>query len=142
MHLAKWPGVNLQGYEVTMEKLIIGGLGSVVIICQFICIGIALFLGHTKGDLMSKHFKSNASFLTIGLYRRTSFYGRVHFILGISSVLTFPGFFLKRGLVSADEIRSFPLKLKRQLIMLQWSGIGLVIAMILLVIVGKSGVLS
>ena len=127
---------------MTTAKLIIGSLGGVVIICQFICIGIALYLSYTKGDLMSSHFKNSSSLLTFGIYRRTSLYGRLQLVGNISSILTFPGFFLKRGLANAEDIDSFPLPLKRQLVMLQWSFIGLVVAMVLLVAIGKSGILK
>jgi hypothetical protein len=126
---------------VTTAKLIIGGLGGVVIICQFICIGIALYLSYAKGDLMSSHFKNSSSLLTFGIYRRTSLYGRLQLVGSISSILTFPGFFLKRGLANAEDIDSFPLPLKRKLVMLQWSFIGLVVSMILLVVIGKTDLL-
>jgi hypothetical protein len=127
---------------VTTAKFIIGSLGGVVIICQFICIGIALYLSYTKGDLMSSHFKNSSSLLTFGIYRRTSLYGRLQLVGNISSILTFPGFFIKRGLANAEDIDSFPLPLKRQLVMLQWGFIGLVVAMVLLVAIGKSGILK
>lgn len=127
---------------MTAAKLIIGGLGGVVIICQFICIGVALYLSCTKGDLMSSHFKGSSSLLALGIYKRTNLHGRLLLVGSISSILTFPGFFLKRGLASAEDIDSFPLPLKRKLVMLQWSFIGLVVSMILLVVIGKSGLLN
>jgi uncharacterized membrane protein len=91
---------------------------------------------------MSSHFKNSSSLLTLGIYRRSSLYGRMQLIGNISSILTFPRFFLKRGLASAEDIDSFPLPLKQQLVMLQWSFIGLVVAMVLLVVIGKSGILN
>ena len=127
---------------MTSAKLVIGNLGGVVIICQFVCIGIALYLSYTKGDLMSSHFKSSSFLLALGIYRRTSLYGRLQLVGSISSILAFPRFFLKRGLANAEDIDSFPLPLKRKLVMLQWSFIGLVIAMVLLVLIGKSGILE
>jgi hypothetical protein len=90
---------------------------------------------------MSSHFKSSSSLLTLGIYKRSSLYGRMQLIGNISSILTFPRFFLKRGLASAEDIDSFPLSLKRQLVMLQWSFIGLIVAMVLLVIIGKADLL-
>lgn len=122
-------------------KLIIGCLGGLVIICQFICIGVALYLSYTKGDLMSSHFKSSSSLLAFGIYKSTSLHGRLLLVGSISSILTFPGFFLKRGLANAEDIDSFPLSLKRKLVMLQWSFIGLVVSMILLVVIGKADLL-
>ena len=126
---------------MTIADVIFLSVCGVVIICQFLCIGAALYLSHTKGDLMSSHFKSSSSLLTLGIYKRSSLYGRMQLIGNISSILTFPRFFLKRGLASAEDIDSFPLSLKRQLVMLQWSFIGLIVAMVLLVIIGKADLL-
>ena len=127
---------------MTAAKLIIGGLGGVVIICQFICIGVALYLSYAKGDLMLSHFKRKSSLLALGIYKRTSLHGRLLLVGSISSILTFPGFFLKRGLANAEDIDSFPLPLKRKLVILQWSSIGLIVSMILLVVIGKAGLLN
>ena len=99
-------------------------------------------MGYTKGDVLSEHFQNSSFLLTFGINRRSSFYGKIQLIGNISSILTFPGFFLKRGLASAEDIDSVPLKLKQQRVMLQWSFIGLIAAMVLLVIIEKSGVLS
>jgi hypothetical protein len=126
---------------VITAKLIIGGLGGLVIICQFISIGVALYLSYTKGDLMSSHFKNSSSLLALGIYKSTSLHGRLLLVGSISSILTFPGFFLKRGLANAEDIDSFPLPLKRKLVMLQWGFIGLVVSMILLVVIGKAHLL-
>lgn len=96
-------------------KLIIGGLGGLVIICQFISIGVALYLSYTKGDLMSSHFKNSSSLLALGIYKSTSLHGRLLLVGSISSILTFPGFFLKRGLANAEDIDSFPPRLSASL---------------------------
>ncbi len=100
-----------------------------------------MYLSYTKGDLMSSHFKSSSSLLAFGIYKSTSLHGRLLLVGSISSILTFPGFFLKRGLANAEDIDSFPLSLKRKLVMLQWSFIGLVVSMILLVVIGKADLL-
>ena len=100
-----------------------------------------MYLSYTKGDLMSSHFKSSSSLLAFGIYKSTSLHGRLLLVGSISSILTFPGFFLKRGLANAEDIDSFPLPLKRKLVMLQWSFIGLVVSMILLVVIGKADLL-
>jgi len=126
---------------MTVADVIFIGVCGLVIIGQFLCIGAALYLSHTKGDFMSSHFKNSSFLLTLGIYRRSSLYGRMQLIGNISSILTFPRFFLKRGLASAEDIDSFPLSLKRQLVILQWSFIGLIVAMVLLVIIGKADLL-
>lgn len=123
-------------------NLIFGSVCGVIFIGQFICIGTALHLSYTKGDIISSHFKNCSYLINTGIYNNSSFYGRILLMGNISSIVTFPKFFLKRGLVSAEEIGSFPRQLKRQLNILQWSFIGLLAAMVLLVTIGKSGILS
>ncbi|CAI8935282.1 hypothetical protein EMIT0P218_40190 [Pseudomonas sp. IT-P218] len=48
---------------------------------------------------------------------------------GISGFVTFPDFYIKRGRISADDIRSLPSSLRFRLIVLQWSVIVLLLIM-------------
>ena len=55
----------------------------------------------------------------------------------ISGVLAFPAFYIQRGRANAEDISQFPVLLKRKLVVLQWGGIVLMSASILLFLVGK-----
>ena len=55
----------------------------------------------------------------------------------ISSVLTFPDFYIKRGRASAEDISLFPTVLKRKLVVLQWGGIVIMISSVLLFLTRK-----
>lgn len=123
-------------------ELVAVSLCGLVMIGQFVCIGVALYLSYTKGDFMSLHFKTIPSILKFGIHHRSSLRGRVHLIASISGVLTFPGFYIKRGLATAEEINSFPTPLKRKLVMMQWCFIVLMAAMVLLFIIIKSEILN
>ncbi|MNG21246.1 hypothetical protein D3C76_889580 [compost metagenome] len=68
--------------------------GLVVFGGALVAFGVALYLGYTKGDVLSEHFQNSSFLLTLGIKRRSSFYGRIQLIGNISSILTFPGFFL------------------------------------------------
>ncbi len=48
---------------------------------------------------------------------------------GISGFVTFPEFYIKRGRVSADDIKNLPLSLRYKLIVLQWTSIILLLIM-------------
>lgn len=48
---------------------------------------------------------------------------------GISGFVTFPDFYIERGRISADDIRSLPSSLRCRLIVLQWSAIVLLLIM-------------
>ncbi|PAM85125.1 hypothetical protein CES87_01105 [Pseudomonas sp. ERMR1:02] len=123
-------------------NLILGSLCLIVITGQFICIGSALYLSHTKKDIISSHFKHCSVLLIFGIHKGTTFYRRILLIGNISSIVTFPNFFISRKLITAEEIESFPSPLKRQLKILQWSFIGLIASMVSLVIIGRSGILN
>jgi hypothetical protein len=61
---------------------------------------------------------------------------------GISFVVAFPHFFLKHGILDAEDIRNLPLHLRRKLVALQWGFIGVFISMALLACIGWSGILD
>lgn len=90
----------------------------------FICIAIALYLGCTQGEQMSKFFKNSASSITSATHRHSGPYGKIQLVGGIYFVVTFPRFFLKHGILDAEDIRNFPLHLRRKLVALQWGFIG------------------
>ena len=48
---------------------------------------------------------------------------------GISGFVTFPNFYIKRGRVSAYDIRSLPSSLRYRLVVLQWTVIVLLLIM-------------
>ncbi|MGE8153173.1 hypothetical protein ACQKP5_18235 [Pseudomonas vancouverensis] len=125
---------------MTTAGLIIGSLSCIVGIGLFVCIALALYLGYAKSEELTKHFKNSSSSITSATHRHSGPYGKMQLVGGISFVVTFPRFFLKHGILNAEDIGNFPLRLKRKLVALQWSFIGLFFAMISLVIVGKSGV--
>ena len=69
-------------------------------------------------------------------------WGRLLLIGGISGILTFPNFYLKRGELCPEDLEKFPALLKRKLVVMQWSILILVVGMFLLALIGKSGLLK
>lgn len=65
--------------------------------------------------------------------------GKLVLVGSISSVITFPSFYLKRGSVNAEDLRCFASALKRQLVILQWSGLTLLVVMVFVGVVAKLG---
>lgn len=122
--------------------IVVGILSCIVGVGLFICIAIALYLGYTQGEQMSKCFKNSASSITSATHRHSGPYGKIQLVGGISFVVTFPRFFLKHGILDAADARNFPLHYKRKLIALQWSFIGVFISMALLACLGWSGILD
>jgi hypothetical protein len=127
---------------MTTAELVVGSLSCFVVVGLFICITFALYLGHTQGDQMSKYFKNSTSNMTSATQRYSGPYGKLQLVGGVSFVVTFPRFFLKHGILNAEDVKSFPLHLRRKLVALQWGFIGVFISMVLLACIGWSGVLD
>jgi hypothetical protein len=96
-------------------------LGLVIFAGALIIFGVVVYLGHTKGDAMSEYFKNSSSVITISKRIDPGLRGKIRLICSASSVVTFPRFFLKHGLVSAEDIDQFPKDLRRKLVVLQWA---------------------
>ncbi|CAI8970252.1 hypothetical protein [Pseudomonas putida] len=127
---------------MTTAGLVVGSLSCIVIVSLFICIALALYLGYTQSEEMTKHFKNSSSSITSATHKHSGPYGKMQLVGGISFVLTFPRFFLKQGVLDAEDIRNFPLHLRRKLIALQWGFIVIFISMALLVCIRGSGILD
>ena len=127
---------------MTTAGLIIGSLSCIVVVGLFICIAFALYLGYVQGEKMSKCFKNSSSSITSATHRHSGPYGKMQLVGGISFVVTFPRFFLKHGILDAEDNRNLPLHLRRKLVALQWGFIGIFISMALLAGIGGSGILD
>lgn len=123
-------------------EFVVGYLSALVIVCMFVWIGIALHMAYTKMDLMLEHLKNCSAIMNQAPLRHGGPWGKLLLIGGISGIVTFPGFYLKRGGLSAEDLNNFPAPLKRKLALIQWSVIGLLSAMTLLALIGKSGLLK
>ena len=123
-------------------EFVVGYLCALVIVCMFVWIGIALHMAYTKMDLMLEHLKNCSAIMNRAPLRHGGPWGKLLLMGGISGIVTFPGFYLKRGELSAEDLNSFPAPLKRKLALIQWSVIGLLSAMTLLALIGKSGLLK
>ena len=102
-------------------------------------IGLCLHLAYTKMDLMLEHLKNCSTIMTRAPLRHGGPWGKLLLVGGISGIVTFPQFYLKRGELSSEDLASFPAPLKRKLVMLQWSVISLLLVMISFGVAVKSG---
>ncbi|AKA23485.1 hypothetical protein PCL1606_20320 [Pseudomonas chlororaphis] len=102
-------------------------------------LGICLHMAYTKMDLMLEHLKTSAVLSTLTTLRHGGPWGKLILVGSISGFVTFPNFYLKRGWVSAEDLLGFPAALKRKLVMLQWTALGLMVVMAGLAAVVKLG---
>lgn len=96
----------------------------------FLWIGACLHLAYTKMDLMLGHLKNCSAVMARAPLQHGGPWGKLLLVGGISGIVTFPGFYLKRGELSAKDLANFPTLLKRKLVVLQWSVIGLLLVML------------
>lgn len=108
----------------------------------FIWIGINLHLAYTRMDYMLEHLKNCPLIKTLTPLNQGGPWGKFLLVGGISGVLTFPEMYIKRGTASADDIRNFPPRLKRKLVILHCVCITLLIGLLILFILRKSGILK
>lgn len=102
-------------------------------------IGVCLHLAYTKMDLMLDHLKNCSAIMTRAPLRHAGPWGKLLLVGGISGIVTFPEFYLKRGELSSEDLAHFPSPLKRKLVALQWSVICLLLVMISFGVAVKSG---
>lgn len=96
----------------------------------FLWIGICLHLAYTKMDLILERLKNCSAIMVRAPLRHGGPWGKLLLVGGISGIVTFPSFYMKRGELSSEDLANFPMPLKRKLIALQWSVIGLLLVMI------------
>ena len=116
---------------------VVGCLCGAVIVCMFVWIVLALRIAFTQMDLMLGLLR-NCSFIdSLAKFKQGGLWGKLLLVGSVSGVVTFPGLYIRRGIVDAEDIRRFPVQLKRRLVFLQWAGIVLVSLLFLLVLVSK-----
>ncbi|WP_324834273.1 hypothetical protein [Pseudomonas saxonica] len=122
---------------MSIEKIVFGLLGGILVIGAIIWLVIALRIAYRHLELMLKHLENSSTVTTLTQLKQGSLWGRVLLVGSISSVLTFPDFYIKRGRASAEDISLFPTLLKRKLVVLQWGGIVIISSSVLLFLTRK-----
>lgn len=117
------------------EFFILIGCGGVITGFIF-CIAFALYLAYTTTDEILEHLKNSSSAKVFASLRHGGPWGKLLMVSGISGLLTFSDFHMKRGGLNSEDVKNFPVQLKRKLKLLCWS---LVVFSILLFILGGIG---
>jgi hypothetical protein len=101
----------------------------------FAFLGIALHLAYTKMDLMLDHLKNCPAVMIRAPFKNGGPGGRLFVLGAIMGLMTVPRLYLRDGGASAEDLKNFPVDLKRKLIVLHWAG-----GMFLLVMCGMVAV--
>lgn len=103
----------------------------------FICVGVALHLAYSKMDLMLEHLKNCSAVMVQAPLRNGGPWGKLLLVGWISGIVTFPGYYLRRGGVSVEDLNGFPILLKRKLKCIKLASIVLLVVIILLFVVRR-----
>lgn len=122
---------------MSTSYMVFGYLGGVMILGAFVWIGIALHMAYTKMDELLGFLKNCSAVMARAPLRNGGPWGKLLLIGGISGIVTFPGFYLKRGELNADDLDRLPAPFKRTFAWMQWSAIGLLSFASALWVVGK-----
>ncbi|WP_236645198.1 hypothetical protein [Pseudomonas sp. RIT288] len=109
---------------------------------MLIWIGIALHIAHIKTDVILEHLKNSSAGTRLAALKHGGAWGRLLLVGGASGLVTYANFYIRRGTLNIEDVASFPASLRQKLVWMQWSAIVLLFAMVLLVALGKSGVLK
>ncbi|WP_392888058.1 hypothetical protein ACF6ZU_25270 [Pseudomonas migulae] len=104
-------------------------IGLIDFIGAFISIGISLHLAYTKMDVMLNHLKNCPAVMIRAPFRNGGPWGNMFLLGAIMGVMTTPRLYLRDGGACAEDLKNFPADLKRKLIILQWTGWGLLLVM-------------
>lgn len=107
-------------------------VGLIDLVGLLIWIGICLHLAYTKIEFMLEHLKNSSAILTMLPLRDSGPWGKLMLVGGVSGLITFSSFYIRRGALNVKDLDDFPIALKRKLIALQWSVIVLVSVMAVL----------
>ena len=107
----------------------------------FVVFGAALYLGYTKGDALLECFPNSSSIITIPAHVDSGLLSKIRLVYSVSSVVTFPRFFLKHGVIAAEDLERFPSELRRKLVALQWTLLTVLSGMMILGLGVMAGVI-
>jgi hypothetical protein len=105
-------------------------IGLIDFIGAFISIGISLHLAYTKMDVMLNHLKNCPAVMIRAPLRNGGPWGNMLLLGAIMGVMTTPQLYLRDGGANAEDLKNFPANLKKKLIILQWTGWGLLLVML------------
>jgi hypothetical protein len=116
--------------SLSMGDTIFLTIGLIDFVGAFISIGISLHLAYTKMDVMLNHMQNCPAVMIRAPFRNGGPWGNMFLLGAIMGVMTTPRLYLRDGGACAEDLENFPADLKRKLVILQWTGWGLLLVMV------------
>lgn len=117
--------MSLSGVDKILVTLAVADIAGIII-----WISICLHLAYTQLDVILEHLENSPAVTARAPLRHGGPWGKLLLIGGISGIVTFPGFYLKRGQLSAEDLENLPTALKRKLVILYKCVLGLLSVMV------------
>lgn len=114
-------------------------LALATFVMMFGCIGVSVYLAHTKVELMLKYLKNSPAVTIRQSSVRQGIWGKIFVLGGVTGVLVYSRLYIRHGGVDLKELENFPKALRRVLVFLHWTGIAVILTMLLLVTAAKLG---
>lgn len=121
------------------SQLVVGLLSAGVFLCMFLWCGVALYMACRKFEMLLSLFPNSVGVKTITPLRHAGIWGKFMVIGGITGYVAFPKLYLKNGQLSIEDLQAIPNSLRRKLAVMHWILVALVVAMVMLFFIGKSG---
>ncbi|POA62930.1 hypothetical protein [Pseudomonas sp. GW531-T4] len=103
--------------NVTTADLILVSCGGVTFLGVVILMGVYLYWGYTRMDKIMDEVKGCKLISRYKFYLRMGVWGRVMLVAGVAGCLAFPGYLIKHGQLSSEDIDRFSEPLKSKLIL-------------------------
>ncbi|OLF52968.1 hypothetical protein [Pseudomonas chlororaphis] len=116
---------------ITTAHIVLGVFIGITFIGMFAMMGVYLYWGYTRIGEMLGYVKNCQMITGNRFYLHMGAWGRIMMVGVVAGYLAFPGFFIRRGLLDADEINNFPQPLKRRLIISHYLMGGLLVVLVI-----------
>lgn len=112
-------------------------LCGLAILGMWIWIAVALRMAYTKMDLLLELLSDSSAIRDRAFLNSGGPWGRLLLIGGVSGIVTFPGFYLKRGGVRTEDLERLPRPIKKKLVALHWSALTLLVSLTIFVVLAE-----
>ena len=122
---------------MTTSMTIISLLCGLGVLGIWIWIALALHMAYTKMDLILELLKNSSAIKERAFLKYSGPWGKLLLIGGVSGIVTFPGFFLKQGSISTEDLSKLPQSMTKKLVALHWSDIALLTSTTIFVVLAE-----
>ncbi|MBP5070509.1 MULTISPECIES: hypothetical protein [Pseudomonas] len=112
-------------------------LGLIDFSALLVWLGVGLYMAYTDMGEMLERLKNSPVIMSRASFKDAGPAGRLFLMGSVIGVISWPGMYIRDGGASVDDVNSFPLGLKRRLMVWYQVGVGLFTLLLLLWCFGK-----